>query len=306
MPNVERPLEEYINRGIINLDKPPGPTSHEVVAWVKDILGVKRAGHTGTLDPNVSGVLPVLIGKSTKLAGAFLKSQKEYVCLMNLHADVADERLRNIIREFTGKIYQKPPVKAAVLRRIRVREIYYIEILDRDGRDVLMKVGCEAGTYVRKLVHDIGEALGCGANMLQLRRTYVGPFNEENSVTLHDLKDAFEVWREEKNDAPLRKIIRPLEDTLVHLPHIVVQDGAVDAVCHGADLAAPGVLGVGDRKIEKGDVVAMFTRKNEVIALGTAEMSSKEIEGAKSGIVAKTRSVMMETGTYPKGWKSGQ
>ncbi len=300
-PN-KRPIREHIRLGMVNLDKPTGPTSHEVVAWVKLVLGLGRAGHGGTLDPGVSGVLPIALEDATKITKTLLLSGKEYVSVMHLHADVPQHRLEQALAEFQGEIFQRPPMRAAVRRLLRTRKIYYIELLEREGRDVLMRVGCEAGTYMRKLMHDVGEALGTGAHMGELRRTRTGPYREATSVKLHDLADAFAFWREEGNEDHLRKAILPVETSAQHLPKIVVRDGAVDAVCHGAGLAAPGVLTV-ETGISPGDLVAIFTLKGELIGLAKGAMSSKEIFEAEHGIVAKPERIVMTAGTYPRKWK---
>lgn len=298
-----RPIREHLRLGIINVDKPVGPTSHEVVAWIKRILGVKRAGHGGTLDPKVSGVLPVAIEDATKMVQTLLPAGKEYVCLMHLHGDVSDHRLKQVLGEFEGEIYQRPPLRAAVRRLLRKRRIYYINLLEREGKDVLMRVGCEAGTYLRKLCFDIGEALGCGAHMSELRRTRTGPFKEDETlVRLHDLADAHAFWREEGIERNLRRVILPVEYAVMHLPKIVIRDGAVDALCHGASLAAPGVLSV-ETGISLGDLAAIMTMKGELVALGRATMTSKQIVEAEHGIVAKLERVVMSPGTYPRKWK---
>jgi H/ACA ribonucleoprotein complex subunit 4 len=301
-PPEERSVEELIRLGVINLDKPRGPTSHEIVSWIKGILGVRRAGHGGTLDPAVSGVLPVALEDATKVVQALLPAGKEYVCVMKLHGDVDDERLNAVLSEFTGEIYQRPPVRAAVRRKLRIRTVYYIELLEREGRSVLLRVGCEAGTYMRKLCHDIGEALGTGAHMQELRRTKNGPFSEEESVKLHDLADAYAIWRESGKDGPLRKVIRPVEFAVSHLPRLVVRDGAVDALCHGANLAAPGVLELSS-DIKRGELVAVVTLKGELIELAKAQMSSEEIMNAEHGIVARPERVVMRPNTYPRKWR---
>ncbi|MDP2766799.1 MAG: RNA-guided pseudouridylation complex pseudouridine synthase subunit Cbf5 [Candidatus Methanoperedens sp.] len=307
---AERPIEEYIQKGAINLDKPAGPTSHEVTSWVKKILnpvfkyGDLKAGHSGTLDPNVTGLLPIMLGEATKAVDALLTAGKEYVCLMKLHTEVPEKRIKNALSEFTGEIFQKPSIKSAVKRETRIRTIYYLELLEIEDRGVLFKVGCEAGTYIRKLCHDMGLALGTGAHMQELRRTKSGPFREDETlITLHDLQDAYIEWKENGDEGLLRKVIGPMEFGLSHLPRIVIRDNAVDAVCHGAALAAPGVLSV-ETGIEKGDLVAVFTLKGEAVSFGKAQMKFNEILKAATGIVANTDRVLMEPGTYPKGWKA--
>ena len=269
----QRTIPELLDRGVINLDKPPGPTSHEVVSWVKGILHIHRAGHSGTLDPHVTGVLPTMLGDATRLVQVLLLSGKEYVCVMRLHADVPEADVRRVLAEFTGVIYQRPPLVSAVKRQVRKRTIYYDRFLEQDGRDVLFTVGCEAGTYIRKLCHDVGEALGCGAHMYELRRTRSGPFGEDASlVTLHTLKDAFEIWKETGGEGPLRQCIYPMEYALRDLPEMVVKDSAVDALARGAQLGAQGISQL-QTGINKGDMVAVFTHKHEAVSIGRARMA---------------------------------
>ncbi len=299
----QRSIREHIRYAVIDLDKPSGPTSHEVVAWVKNILGVEKAGHGGTLDPRVTGVLPVALEESTKIVQALLPAPKEYVCTMRLHGSASDARLREVINEFVGRIIQRPPVKSAVKRQLRQREIYAIDLLERENEHLLFKVRCEAGTYIRKLCHDIGEVLGCGAHMVELRRTKSGAFGEEDIVTLHDLMDAYKFWKEGGDEKPLRKVLLPVERSLDDTPKIVVRDSAVDALCHGADLAVPGICKL-DSDIKKGNVVGIFTLKGELVALAKAMMSCPEILSADSGITSKTDRVLMKPGTYPKMWKA--
>ncbi len=294
-----RPIREHIERGVVVIDKPAGPTSHEVVAWVKEILKLNKAAHTGTLDPNVTGVLPVLLGATRKLADSFVWD-KEYVFVMKLHGAVDEAELRKVSKEFVGKIYQKPPLKSAVKRRIRVRTVRYIEIKEIEGTDVLMRVGCEAGTYIRMLCHHIGLALGVGAHMLQLRRTKSFPFDEANITKLQDLKDAYVLY-EEGDESRLRELIMPMEYTLGHLPCIIVKDTAVDAICHGADLAAPGISRI-EEGINIGDRVVLYTLKGEAVCRGKAKMSTESMFRAKEGICVDAEKVFMKPGTYMKGW----
>ena len=297
----KRDMKEHINKGLVNIDKPPGPTSHEVVAWTKRILYLSKAGHSGTLDPRVTGVLPVMLNDATKVVGALLTAGKEYICLMRLHRDVSAENLTRVFSQFVGSIYQRPPLKSAVKRRIRKRRIYYLEIKEKNGKDVLFRVGCEAGTYIRKLCHDIGKALGTGAHMSELRRTRAGPFTEATLTTLHDLKDAYVFWEEDGTESPLRKVILPMEHALEALPKIIIRDSAVDAICHGADLAVPGVLST-QKGIRAEDWVAVFTLKGEAVCLGTAKMDSQQMLYAGKGVVVDIDRVLMEPNIYPRGW----
>ncbi|HOV81692.1 MAG TPA: RNA-guided pseudouridylation complex pseudouridine synthase subunit Cbf5 [Methanothrix sp.] len=298
-----RSIEAHLALGAINLDKTSGPTSHEVVAWVKRILEVEKAGHSGTLDPKVTGVLPVLLENATRVMDTLLLAGKEYICLMRIHRPVPRKRILEVCSEFTGPILQKPPLKSSVVKELRTRTIYYIDVLEIEEQQVLMRVGCEAGTYIRKLCYDMGLALGTGANMEELRRTRAGPFREDETlVTLHQLADAHAAWKEGGDESGLRRVILPVERALSHLPRLVIADRAVDAVCHGAPLAAPGLLSL-ETDINKGDGVALFTLKGEAVAIARAGMSSQEMLESESGIVALTERVIMEPGSYPRAWK---
>jgi H/ACA ribonucleoprotein complex subunit 4 len=302
-PPDKRPLDMHLRLAAINLDKPSGPTSHEVVAWVKRVLDIDKAGHSGTLDPKVTGILPVLLGDATRVMDTLLLAGKEYICLMRIHKPRPRKRILEVCSEFVGEIYQKPPLKAAVVKQLRTREIYYLDVLEIEEQHVLMRVGCEAGTYIRKLCYDIGLALGTGANMEELRRSKAGPFREDETlVTLHQLADAYAVWKETGDESGLRRVILPVEAALKHLPRLVISDKAVDAICHGAPLAAPGLLSL-ETDISKGDEVAIFTQKGEAVAIAKADLSSKEMLASENGIVARTERVIMEPGLYPRAWK---
>lgn len=302
-PPHERSVEELLRFGVINLDKPRGPTSHQVAAWVKQILKLNKVGHGGTLDPKVSGILPITLENATKVVRALLRAGKEYVCVMRLHGDVRREELEKILKQFVGEIYQKPPLRSSVKKTVRIKHIYYIDLLEVKGRFVLFKVGCEAGTYIRKLCHDIGEVLGVGAHMYELRRTRVGPFKEDSTLArLQDILDAYIFWKEDGNEKLIRRYIQPMEKAVEHLPKIYIKDNAVDAICNGAMLAAPGVVKLEDG-IKPGDLVAIMTLKGELVALAEAKMSSREILEAEKGIVAVTTRVIMPRGTYPPAWR---
>lgn len=300
-----REIKEYLGYGVVNLDKPSGPTSHQVSSWVSKILHLKRAGHSGTLDPRVTGVFPVTLENATKIVQALLLSTKGYVCLMSLHDDVSDDKLKESCSYFQGEIFQTPPVKSSVKRVLRKRNIYQLELLERENRWVLFNVRCEAGTYIRKLCHDMGLILGVGAHMHGLRRTKAGPFNEDALVTLHDLKDAYEFYIEDDDESYLRGCIQPVEEAVQHLKKIWVKDSAVSAVCHGANLNAPGVSKL-EEGIQSNELITLFTLKNELVALGRSLKTSEEIHEMKRGAVFDLKRVIMKQEVYPKRWsKSG-
>ncbi|MHA1733864.1 MAG: RNA-guided pseudouridylation complex pseudouridine synthase subunit Cbf5 [Promethearchaeota archaeon] len=301
----ERPTPELVEFGVINLDKPSGPTSHEVVAWVKKIFSIGKAGHGGTLDPRVTGVLPTALSRATRIVQTLLPAGKEYVCVMKLHKDQPEERVRKALELFVGPIYQRPPLKSSVSRVIRVRHIYYIDFLEYDpsARRALFKVGCEAGTYIRKLCYDVGEVLAVGASMEELRRTRVGPFREDEKLTtLQTLTDAVYFYREEGDDRLLRKCVQPMEFAVENYPKVVVRDSAVDAICHGANVTAPGLLQI-DVDIKPKLPVAVMTLKGELVALGIALERAKSMLKKNNGIMIKTNRVFMPRGTYPQAWK---
>jgi H/ACA ribonucleoprotein complex subunit 4 len=255
----------------------------------------------------VTGVLPVTLDEATKVVQALLHSGKEYVCVMKLHGDAEPPKVKKVLEEFEDVIYQRPPLRASVKRQLRTRRIYYMDLLETDGRNVLFKVGCEGGTYIRKLCYDIGEVLGCGAHMQELRRTRAGPFIEDDDgfVTLHDVAYWSMEWEEKKDERILPKFIQPMEHGLQLLPKIYIRDSAVDAVCHGACLTAPGVLSL-ETSMHKGSLSAIFSLKGEAVALAKALAEADEILDMEHGAVAKVERVLMPRGTYPRCWKSGE
>lgn len=295
-----RSSEDLIQYGVVAIDKPRGPSSHQVSAYVQRIAGLTKAGHSGTLDPHVTGVLPIALGKVTKVVQALLPAGKEYVCIMHLHKDMEEAQIRQVCNDFVGRIKQLPPIKSAVKRQERFRKIYYLDILEVNGRDILFRVGCQAGTYIRKLCHDIGVRLGCGAHMAELRRTKAGPFNEQTSlITLQDLQDAFWYYKNEQDASSLRKCIMPMEKAVDHLPKVWVIDTAVNTLAHGANLKVPGISRV-ESDIQVDELVAVMTLKNELVALGQAKMISKDMVSAERGIAVKTDRVFMERNVYPR------
>ncbi len=299
----ERTVEELIEYGIVNLDKPTGPTSHQISAWVKDIFGVEKTGHAGTLDPNVSGVLPVTLGKATRAQKVMLEGGKEYVGLAQYKRPLNKKEVKEIFEEFTGKVLQFPPRQAAVARKLRTREIYYNEVLEVKKNTVLFKTGCESGTYIRVLATDIGRVLGNPGKLVELRRTISSMFNEEDSVTLHDLKDAYVAYTEDGDDTEIRQFVQPVERIFDHVGRVYIRDSAVDAVCHGADLALPGVANL-TSGIERGNVVGVMSLKGEIVGWGKALLTTDEITNGKEGIAVNVSTVMMDAGTYPKMWKT--
>lgn len=294
----KRTVSSLFDYGVINVDKPSGPTSHQVSAYVQQILRIGKAGHSGTLDPGVTGVFPVALGRATRIVQVLLTAGKEYVALMHIHKDVSEDSIRKTAQELVGAVKQMPPVKSAVKRQLRSRKIYYLEIMEINGRDVLFKVGCEAGTYIRTLCVEFGRRLGTGAHMLELRRTKAGPFDESTLVTLQDIADALWYWKNEKNEKFIRNVIQPTEAAVKHLPKVWILDTTADSLCHGANLHVPGIAKV-ESDIEPENLVAVLTLKGELVCYGIAKMNSKNMLGNR-GLAVKTEKVFMIPGTYPK------
>ncbi|MFX1511007.1 MAG: RNA-guided pseudouridylation complex pseudouridine synthase subunit Cbf5 [Promethearchaeota archaeon] len=296
-----RSMMKLLQLGLLILDKPPNPTSHEVTAWVKKILHIPKAGHGGTLDPKVTGVLPIALGKGTKALQVLLPSRKEYICIMKLHNSIDPIKTQSVMQEFIGQIYQRPPLRSSVKRRIRVRTIHSISILEIKDNIVLFRVKCQAGTYIRKLCHDLGFAFGTGAHMKELRRTKTGLLSENEVITLNELQEAADSYFEDGEEKDLRKMIHPIEYLLASLPKITLRDSAVDAICHGAYVTVPGIVRL-SKEIRENTLVVIQTLKREVIALGRSLLTAKEIFERNNGIAAKPTEVLMERGIYPRKW----
>jgi H/ACA ribonucleoprotein complex subunit 4 len=298
----DRKLNDYLNLGVINLDKPSGPTSREVADIVKKLLKVRSCGHGGTLDPRITGVLPLGLNKATRVLEVFLRGGKEYVCEMKLHASVSEKVLLKGFKHFTGKIKQLPPIKSSVKRVLREREIYYINLLEFEARSVLFRVGCEAGTYIRKLCTDLGDYLGVKAHMQDLRRTKASSFKEEESISLFDLQDALTLLKEKKDDSLIRRVVKPVEEAVTHLKRVVASDGGVAAVTYGSPLMLPGVVKL-TNNIKKGDLVSINSLKGELVGLGEAVMSSKDMMSGSKGVSVVLKKVLMKPGVYKRSWK---
>lgn len=288
----------WAHAGIIVIDKPRGPSSHQVAAWVGRMIGC-QVGHAGTLDPRVSGVLLIMLGNAVRLAPLLLRHDKEYICLMRLHGDADKNRIVEISQEFTGRIYQRPPRKSAVKRVLRIRTIQKIDVLGCEGRLVLFRVQCDAGTYVRSLCHHMGLALGTGAHMVELRRTRSGAFSERDMHTLHDIQDACTAAKG-GDSTLLSSMILPVDGAVPDLPVIIVRDTAIDALCRGAVLAGVGVLRCDEFK--KDQTVAVLSQKKEFICLGRALVPSVSFVPGDTGLVIAPTTVFLTPGTYPRCW----
>lgn len=282
-PPGERSVEDLLRFGVVNLDKPAGPSAHQVAAWVRDLANLERAAHAGTLDPKVTGCLPSLLGDATRLAPVFLEGAKEYIAVLELHG-LPPTDVEATIAEFETDLYQKPPRKSAVTRRLRSREIYDLEVLELEERQALLHIRCESGTYIRKLCHDLGMALGTGGHMGALRRVATDPFDDTDLVTLQDLADGLAWAREDGYEEYLREIVSPAERLMDHLPAITIARNAAEQVAQGAPVYAPGVVETDDAAaaLSPGadDLLACYTPDGSAVCLGELVGDPDADEGA--------------------------
>lgn len=277
-------LEELINNGVIIVDKPPKLSSHETTSLVKKILGAKRAGHAGTLDPKVSGVLPIALGRATKLLDFIVAKDKIYTGIIKFKIPQTNQKILDLFEKFTGEIMQTPPKISAVRKVRRKRTIYYINLLEQNGRYALFETKTQAGTYIRTLCTDIGKLTG-GARMEELRRIAVGEIFEESAVKMHDLVDAVWLWKERNNPKELLKIIKPPEDYLKNYKKVFIKNSTVQTLLNGAQLMAPGLLCVED--FSKNEKIAIYTEDKKFVGMGLTLFSSDELKKIKQGQVVK-------------------
>ncbi|MGV8144940.1 MAG: tRNA pseudouridine(55) synthase TruB [Alkaliphilus sp.] len=247
--------------GVINILKPPGMTSHDVVSFVRKTLNMKKVGHTGTLDPNAAGVLPICVGQGTKVSQFLLDSVKSYRTELTLgivsdtqdsygnmskqqEIDIDTSTIRKAILSFVGEIAQMPPMYSAVRmngkklyelaregieveRKTRLVHIEYIDIIYIKENKVLFDVTCSKGTFIRTLCHDIGAKLGCGGIMSFLLRTKTGPFDLSTSVVLEEFRQSKEV----------EKYILPIDFPLLHLGRIDIDPRVSKLALNGARIS---------------------------------------------------------------------
>lgn len=305
---LKRPIGEYIKAGFINLDKPANPSSHEVVAWVKRILRVQKTGHSGTLDPKVTGCLIVCIERATRLVKSQQTAGKEYVCIFRLHSPVEEVvKVTQSLERLRGALFQRPPLISAVKRQLRVRTVYDSKLIEYDAKAQMgiFWVSCEAGTYIRTMCVHLGLLLGVGGQMQELRRVRSGIQTESTGLyTMHDVQDAQWLLDNHKDETYLRRVIQPLEALLTAYKRIIVKDSAVNAVCYGAKVMLPGVLRYEDG-IELNEQVVIVTTKGEAVALAIALMTTATMASCDHGVCAKLKRVIMERDTYPRKWGLG-
>jgi predicted rRNA pseudouridine synthase len=302
MSGAEDPVAARIAAGaFVLVDKPRGPTSHQVTAWARDLLGVPAAGHAGTLDPNVSGVLWIGLGPALRLVPLVLEFPKTYVGVVVLHGDVPPPQMKETVAEFVGPVFQTPPVRSAVKRERRVRSIHRLEVVERDGPRLLVSVTADSGTYVRTLAVDLGDALGVGAHLEELRRTATGPFDERDAVPLSAVADARAAAADGRPEELLR-LLRPIEEVWREFPTLVLKDAAASAVAHGAGLAPGGVTSA-SRAFHRGDHVVLLSRTGELVATGVALRDASGPRDDRGGWFVGSTKVFADPRRFPPLWK---
>lgn len=265
--------------GFIIIDKPKGPTSHQVDHWVRQILGVTKVGHVGTLDPNASGLLVMAVGKAVKLIDVAHEDTKEYICAMRVHSDIPEEKVREVMKFFETEVYQIPPMKSAVLREVRSRRIYELELMEKDGKMILFRARTDSGTYIRTLCVDMGYFMGTGAQMSDLRRISTGVFREDRMVTLQKLKDSVDLMKE-GNDRLFRSIFLPMHYLFRNKAKIIVKKSAIENIAHGSDLFPGGIKSI-IGEASAGDRVCVLSETNDLVGTGKMLVNSSDISALK-------------------------
>ncbi len=283
---AEKSIKELLEFSIINIDKPTGPTSFGVDVIIKKALNLPKTSHYGTLDPMVTGVLPVALGRACKLMPYFIGKKKKYVGIMRMHEEIEIKKIESEIKNFIGKITQMPPVKSRVKREFREREIYTFEILEisDNKKDILFETEVQAGTYIRKLIDDIGKNLG-GAHMLELRRTQASIFKEQDSIDIYQFLEAVKEYNE-GNDKLLREILIPGEIISKVIPEIQVKENSIKKLYHGAPLFSQNLEYQKDyEKIINEEKIAAFNKDLFIGVFKRVDSKNEELIGTPEYIL---------------------
>ena len=297
----DRTLEQRLASGFILVDKPAGPTSHQLAAWARDLLGLDRLGHGGTLDPFATGVLPLMAGRCMKITNKILKHQKSYIAVFRFRQEPDIAALKSAMASMTGRIYNVPPEVSAVKVQVRTRTVETFELLDTDGNDVVARIRCEAGTYIRTMARDLGLVLNTPVSLKELRREHSGIFGLEHCVTMDQLADAVWLWKECGQEEALKAIVHPIEKLLVDVPSCQIKDSAVAALAYGAPLLRPGLVSI-PKHLKKGTELLVTSMKNEAVGFVKLKADSNDVAKMSGGEVARPSMVLMDTEVYPRRW----
>ena len=297
----DRTLEQRLASGFILVDKPAGPTSHQLAAWARDLLGLDRLGHGGTLDPFATGVLPLMTGRCMKITNKILKHQKTYIAVFRFRTMPEINDLKATMATMTGRIYNVPPEVSAVKVQVRTRTIHAFELLDTDGQDAVARIICDAGTYIRTMARDMGLLLNTPVSLKELRRENSGMFDLNDCITMDQLADAVWLWKECGQAEALNAIVHPIEKLLVDVPRCTVKDSAVAALSYGAPLLRPGLVSI-PAGLKKGTELLVTSLKEEAVGFVKLKADSDDIPAMESGELARPSMVLMDTEVYPRRW----
>tara|TARA_B110000483_G_scaffold5660_1_gene6707 strand:+ start:2048 stop:3016 length:969 start_codon:yes stop_codon:yes gene_type:complete len=300
-----RTVEERLEAGFILLDKAAGPSSHQVASWARDMFGLERLGHGGTLDPFATGVLPLMAGKSMKLTKKILTHNKTYICVFRFASEPDSKMLEEVMSNMTGRVFNVPPEISAVKIQVRSRRIFTFEKLDFKNNQMVARVECEAGTYIRTMARDMGLLLNMKVELKELRREVSGIFKLEDCVTLQQLADAYWLWKELSQPEALLRIIHPIEKLLLDYPSVTVKDSAAAALSHGAPLLRPGIVSI-DSAIDDGRDIVVNTMKGETVGIVNMLVTSDSVKDMESGEIARPSMVLLDQDLYPRRWKKSE
>ena len=300
-----RTVEERLEAGFILLDKAAGPSSHQVASWARDMFGLERLGHGGTLDPFATGVLPLMAGKSMKLTKKILTHNKTYICVFRFASEPDSKMLEEVMSNMTGRVFNVPPEISAVKIQVRSRRIFTFDKLDFKNNQMVARVECEAGTYIRTMARDMGLLLNMKVELKELRREVSGIFKLEDCVTLQQLADAYWLWKELSQPEALLRIIHPIEKLLLDYPSVTVKDSAAAALSHGAPLLRPGIVSI-DPAIGDGRDIVVNTMKGETVGIVNMLVTSDSVKGMESGEIARPSMVLLNQDLYPRRWKKSE
>ena len=294
-------IEQRLESGFFLLDKGAGPTSHQVAAWVRDMLELPRLGHGGTLDPFATGVLPLMSGKAMRLTKQILEHDKTYIAVFQFKNDVEQDALNTVMEQLTGRIYNVPPEISAVRVQVRTRKIHDFSLLDQSSKRIVARIRCEAGTYIRTMARDMGLLLDQPVELKELRREDSGRFTLDDCVQLHEIADAVWLWKECNESEALLRMLHPTEKLLAGLPRIVVKDSAVAALAHGAPLLRPGIVSI-PSDLTSGQNVLVTSMKGEAVCFVKVNCDSESITNMEKGEIARPSAVLMNDDVYPRRW----
>ena len=238
-----------------------------------------------------------------KLTKKILTHKKTYICVFRFASKPDEEQLAKVMKQLTGRVYNVPPEVSAVKVQVRTRKIFTFEKLEMKANDMIARVYCEAGTYIRTIARDMGLLLDMKVQLKELRRETTGVFKLEDCITMQELADAVWLWKERDQPEALLRVIHPIEKLLLDLPTATVKDSAAAALAHGAPLLRPGLVDI-QSGLKAGKDIMIQTLKGEAVGIVTLTLGTDELAAIDEGEVARPNMVLLDEGLYPRRWKS--